>query len=752
VTPLQQVTSALEAHGSRRVARDWQCPAHQDQRASLSVNEGRDGRVVLHCHAGCDTTQVLDALGLRLADLFPRDDQADDDTWTPRGPAIATYRYVDEDGRLLFAVARTADKQFPQWRPDPTKAKGRSWKLDDTRRVLYRLPRVIAAAAAGEPIYIAEGEKDVHAIEAAGAVATCNPGGAGKWRAEYAQPLHSAHVIVIADRDPPGIEHARRVAATLTGTAASVRVVQAAAGKDAADHLAGGHPLTDLQPLDLETDATTHPPPSPPPPAGVPDLIEILASYQDLDDTGHVWFALAVAVSGLAFDDDPLWGMLVGPPSSGKTETVRALGSVAGHLDDLTASGLLSWTKGKNATQTGALHRLGRRGLLTIGDFSTVLAMSNKGNRDLLFALLRRAYDGHVTRDLGNHAEQLSWRGRVTLLACCTPIIDQYSSHADALGPRWLYYRVGGRRAAGKQVMGHRAGQARLTDARSQAATLAEALVGAAADRTPTVQVPEELRRGLVDIAVVTCYGRAAVPRSGYGRREIEGLATVEEPPRLVKQLVALARALLCLGLPADQALALCHRAALDSMPQARRLTLEILAHGEPVSVSEVARRVECHRQVARFTLEELAAIGVCEGPDDDDSSRDSQWAPSLWQLAAPSDPDLVDLIVQVMRGTGDSPDTKSALPTHLHPQVREEEHAHARTTHFSRQVPPAENGNGSHPHAEWTFADEPVGTCCVCGHPCHTLDDRGRARHPLCPEPPEGLFVPDPDPGRHTR
>jgi hypothetical protein len=29
------------------------CPAHADRRASLSISEGRDGRVLLHCHAGC---------------------------------------------------------------------------------------------------------------------------------------------------------------------------------------------------------------------------------------------------------------------------------------------------------------------------------------------------------------------------------------------------------------------------------------------------------------------------------------------------------------------------------------------------------------------------------------------------------------------------------------------------------------------------------------------------------------------------
>jgi protein tyrosine phosphatase len=47
------------------------CPAHQDNSPSLSISEGYDGRVLVHCFAGCTHTAVLAALGLRSSDLFP---------------------------------------------------------------------------------------------------------------------------------------------------------------------------------------------------------------------------------------------------------------------------------------------------------------------------------------------------------------------------------------------------------------------------------------------------------------------------------------------------------------------------------------------------------------------------------------------------------------------------------------------------------------------------------------------------------
>ena len=47
------------------------CPAHQDKSPSLSIRELPDGRLLLHCWAGCDTEAVLSAVGLTFSDLFP---------------------------------------------------------------------------------------------------------------------------------------------------------------------------------------------------------------------------------------------------------------------------------------------------------------------------------------------------------------------------------------------------------------------------------------------------------------------------------------------------------------------------------------------------------------------------------------------------------------------------------------------------------------------------------------------------------
>lgn len=47
------------------------CPAHDDRGPSLSIRELDDERVLLHCFSGCSVHEVLNAVGLDMAELFP---------------------------------------------------------------------------------------------------------------------------------------------------------------------------------------------------------------------------------------------------------------------------------------------------------------------------------------------------------------------------------------------------------------------------------------------------------------------------------------------------------------------------------------------------------------------------------------------------------------------------------------------------------------------------------------------------------
>lgn len=159
---------------------------------------------------------------------------------------VATYDYTDADGNLLYQVVRKHPKAFLQRRPQGS---GWSYDLSGVDRVLYRLPAVRKAATAEDLIYVTEGEKDADALWSLGYVATTNAGGSSNWLPHYGQDLAGADVVVVCDRDEPGIAWARKVYASTKDLAKSVRVVEARAGKDTSDHLAAGYTVDQFLPV-----------------------------------------------------------------------------------------------------------------------------------------------------------------------------------------------------------------------------------------------------------------------------------------------------------------------------------------------------------------------------------------------------------------------------------------------------------------------------------------------------------------------
>lgn len=67
---VEEVLGKLE--GVRRSGKGWvaRCPVHGDRHPSLSIGTGYDGAILLHCHAGCETEDVVASLGLEMGDLF----------------------------------------------------------------------------------------------------------------------------------------------------------------------------------------------------------------------------------------------------------------------------------------------------------------------------------------------------------------------------------------------------------------------------------------------------------------------------------------------------------------------------------------------------------------------------------------------------------------------------------------------------------------------------------------------------------
>jgi hypothetical protein len=231
---ISEIVTALEREG--RLGERFKGHTEPDAvrfgtHGSLKIEVRGDDRGLWYDHEakdGGDAWSLIHRSGHDDVLSWARDHHLLDDRPRDVTPKRITYDYVDERGALLFQVVRFPDHQFRQRKPE---GDGWSWKLGNTRRVLYHLPELIAAKKTGNGhpwrAYLCEGEKDVDRVRADwGVVATTNPGGAGYWRSEFNAIFAGGEVILLEDNDPAGRERSAKLAPQLARAGAAVRIIR----------------------------------------------------------------------------------------------------------------------------------------------------------------------------------------------------------------------------------------------------------------------------------------------------------------------------------------------------------------------------------------------------------------------------------------------------------------------------------------------------------------------------------------------
>lgn len=219
------------------------CPAHEDLEPSLSIKEGDDGKALLHCFAGCKYSEIVDALSLKMSDLFPgaSTNGHHNGHKTTYGQPKATWQIRDASGRLQaehVRFDRPGGGKTYLWRLPGASG----WGLEGTKTSTLPLYRseLVEEWSRDVHVVVAEGEK------AAGALAERFPsvvgtvtGAEGTPDAEVFEVLRGRRVVLWPDNDDPGRRHMERVAAALQVIADEVRIFRwegAPTKGDAADH------------------------------------------------------------------------------------------------------------------------------------------------------------------------------------------------------------------------------------------------------------------------------------------------------------------------------------------------------------------------------------------------------------------------------------------------------------------------------------------------------------------------------------
>lgn len=311
------------------------CPTHDDNKQSLSVKAGNDGRALLYCHAGCTFKTIIAAIGLSVTDTFAGEGKPALAVTPAQGVntrtrMVKSYDYHDADGNLLYQVCRYEPKDFRPRRPDGNG--GWISNLHGVETVLYRLPEVIDAAAHQRRVFLVEGEKDADALAQYEHLATTVSGGAKNWRPRHADVLAGADVVILPDNDDAGRSYAKQAAADIASKNGIVRIVElpnlppkgdvsdwlAAGGDfDDLDELIGRTPRYSADPMQakrrtrwrldelLENDAIMRPPPPVVPYLAWASRSTLLAAREKSGKSTLTGYIAACVSNGADFLDEP---------------------------------------------------------------------------------------------------------------------------------------------------------------------------------------------------------------------------------------------------------------------------------------------------------------------------------------------------------------------------------------------------------------------------------------------------------------
>lgn len=110
------------------------CPAHKDKSPSLAIRETDDGRILMHCFAGCDIASIMSELGLDPSQLFPKHTEAHSVKGKRCFDSYAALKALAADLSLILVAARMVIKKEPLSDSDLAKLSDAAFRLEEANR------------------------------------------------------------------------------------------------------------------------------------------------------------------------------------------------------------------------------------------------------------------------------------------------------------------------------------------------------------------------------------------------------------------------------------------------------------------------------------------------------------------------------------------------------------------------------------------------------------------------------------------
>lgn len=330
------------------------------------------------------------------------------------------------------------------------------------------------------------------------------------------------------------------------------------------------------------------------------------------EDEGIIYTLAATKLSH-QLPGDPLWLMIIGPSSGGKSELLKAFKQEGERsIDDLTDSTFVTGYKNKAVDHIPQFAELLADKIWYIMDMSLLMS-KNSEERSSILSDMRMIYDGLIKKGYGNKQQIECECKNNTLICGSTPVVDNLILEDQLLGTRFVQYRIKqNNRSAVMDIIDRN--QDRLQIMREQ---LNQAVKEFETLLSVDQYVLNDLEnKNLQIMSNTTTLLRTAVSLDRLG--EPMNLSYPEEPGRFYKQMKKMYQSYRIIGLTEEESLFLIRKICMDNINPLRiRLIKELHDYGSrndaSMTTSKLHQRTGIGKKAVKSHLHCLNLLGIVD-------------------------------------------------------------------------------------------------------------------------------------------
>jgi len=376
------------------------------------------------------------------------------------------------------------------------------------------------------------------------------------------------------------------------------------------------------------------------------ELKENIQKFQYMEDSSIIDVALASILCTSLSIGKPIWLVIIGKSSGGKTQILTPLAmtneAFIHSVDDITGNTFLSGAKVGVGKSASFLDRVGKRGIIVISDL-TVLFSKEATERAIILGALRVISDGKYQKYVGNNPKPLVWKGDLGMLAGSTPALYPSFEEFSGMGERFLYFRMrefdaekATMLAMEQEIYGEELNIILSGYYKEYITSIIEYKTNNEVDLT----LSEDVNKRIIKIAILAEKIRTTAHTDW--QKVVDRLPIPAMPMRIAKMLRSLAKTLLLMrkfekvefGIEDMKIVDWCGWSLSN---EEKRACLRILAgrdYGNWIKTQTVADLIGLDTTVIRILLQNLSAIGVL--------SRSGDSGSLMWKIADRGDWELI--------------------------------------------------------------------------------------------------------------